>query len=447
MLNAIKSRLDSQSKVLIKNSGWVFFSNFFSTGLAFIRSVVIARGLGPEIYGTYAIIVAFVGLIQEFLNLNTGTALIKFGAAYHVEGRNDKLMALVKSSLFISGIMAMISVIIIAIFSFTSYSSIVDKPGLEWFIVFYAIAASITYVNSISRGLLRLYYKFRLSSIIQMIMDVVETVTITIAVFMYPKNLNVFFTAIILTRFLNGFICNVLAYFELKKELAPHLAAETKLIAGDRKSFRDFVVGNSLGNTLKTAISQGDVLLLGWLSDAKQVGFYSVSKKLAYSILTLTDPLTQSIYPQLSKLLAEKRFKEVKKMLIRVSTIAMIPGFVFMFLTFFFDQWLVQLIYGKAYAPAGDSFFYFVIGAVFGAVTFWTLPLVQSMGLVRMRLKAYVVTIVGGSLLAWWWIPLFQSKGMAMALLVTNLTNMIIFIAVAFKRINKQELIAANSHD
>ena len=101
-----KKRLDKESKTLFKNSSWVFFSNFFSTALAFLRSVVIARGLGAEIYGTYAIVVAFVALIQEFLNPNIGTALIKFGAVYHDEQRTDKLMAMVKRSLRASFFMA-----------------------------------------------------------------------------------------------------------------------------------------------------------------------------------------------------------------------------------------------------------------------------------------------------------------------------------------------------
>lgn len=440
MIGVLKKKLDVQSKVLIKNSGWVFFSNFFSTGLAFIRSVIIARGLGPEIFGTYAVIVAFVGLIQEFLNLNTGTALIRFGANYHVQGRTDKLMALVKSSLIISGMMAALSVIIIALITFTGYTSIVEQPGLEWFIILYAVVASFTYVNSISRGLLRLYYKFRISSIIQMIMDVVETIAIAIAVFTYPKDLNVFFTAIILTRFLNGFICNLIAYYELRSDLGGFPNADTSVIKDDKKEFREFVVGNSLGNTMKTAITQGDVLLLGWLADVKQVGFYSVSKKLAYSVLTLTDPLTQSIYPQLSKLLAEKKFTEVKKMLFRITSIAMLPGLVFMLFTFFLDEWIIRLIYGEAYVPAAEPFFFFVVGAVFGAVTFWTLPLVQSLGLVKMRLKAYAITILLGSALAYWLIPVYQAKGMAIALLITNLLNMAIFILIAFDSIRKKQL-------
>ncbi|MFN8165972.1 MAG: oligosaccharide flippase family protein [Bacteroidia bacterium] len=438
----LKKRLDSQSKLLIKNSGWVFFSNFFSTGLAFLRSVIIARGLGPGIFGTYAIVVSFVGLVQEFLNLNVGTAVIKFGAAYHSENRNDKLLALTKGSVYVSLIMALISVIVIALLSFFSYSSFIDQPDLEWFIIAYAFAASITYVNSISKGLLRLYYKFRISSIIQMIMDVIETGAIAIAVFFYPKDLNVFFVAIIITRFLNGFICNLMSYYELRHELNPYINTPVKILEPEKKSIFGFVFGNSLGNSLKTVISQGDVLLLGILSNASQVGFYSVAKKLAYSILTLTDPLVQSIYPQLSRLVAERKYGEVRQMLVKITTLAMIPGLVFLLITFFLNHWIIVTVYGPEYEPASAAFYYFLIGAVLSSATFWTLPLVQSLGIVRVRIKVYVLTILLGSLLAWWLVPTMQNAGMSLALLITNILNMVIFIYVADNRLRSADRIA-----
>lgn len=439
MIGVLKKKLDKQSKVLLKNSGWVFFSNMFSTGLAFLRSIVIARGLGPEIYGTYAVVVTFVGLVQELLNLNTGTALIRFGASYHVEGRNDKLIALVKSSVRLSAWAAFISISIISFISFFSYTTIVSKPGLEWFIIFYAIAASITYLNSISRGMLRLYYKFRISSLIQMVMDVLETIVITIAVFWYPKDLNVFFVAIILTRFLNGFICNLIAYYELRSEIKPYLSASDEVISEDKKTIKGFVLGNSLGNTLQTVINQGDVLLLGWLSNAAEVGFYLVSKKLAYSIFTLTDPLVQSIYPQLSKLLAEKKFIEVRKMLYKITAIGFIPGLLFFIGAYFLDEWIIGTLYGKAYLASASSFLFFVISAVFGAAMFWALPLVQSLGMVKIRLQAYVVTIVLGTVLAFWLVPLYQSAGMALALFVTKMLNLFIFLLAAHRRLREIE--------
>jgi PST family polysaccharide transporter len=245
----------------------------------------------------------------------------------------------------------------------------------------------------------------------------------------------VFFVAIIITRFLNGFICNLLAYYELRNELNPYISTPIRILEEEKKSIFGFIFGNSVGNSLKTVISQGDVLLLGVLSNPAQVGFYSVAKKLAYSILTLTDPLTQSIYPQLSKLIAERRFREIRRMLFKITGIAMIPGIVFLALTYFLNKWIIVTVYGIEYAPASDAFYYFLIGAVLGAATFWTLPLVQSLGIVTVRIKIYVMTIFLGSLLAYLLVPAMQSAGMSLALLVTNILNMVIFIYVADQRL------------
>jgi len=436
MINFLKKKLDPESKILFRNSSWVFFSNFFSTGLAFLRSILIARGLGVSVYGTYVVVVAFVGLIQEFLNLNIGTALIRFGAVYHAEGRKDKLMALVKVSLFFSFVMALLSIVVIALLSRLSYSTFISEPGLEWFIVAYAAAASVTYLNSVSRGLLRLYYKFRLSSIIQMIMDVIETAAIAIAVIFYPRDLNIFFIAVIITRFLNGFICNALAFWELRKELGVSESSPVSLIRGDLNEFKKYVLGNSLGNSLKTLISQGDIVLLRALTSAEQVGLYNVAKKLAYAVLTLSDPLVQSIFPQFSRMLAEKKFLETRRMIFRISSLAIVPAALFMVLTIAFSQSIVGLIYGAEYLASAGSFRFFIIGATTASVTFWMLPLVLSLGLIKERLGIYVITIIVGVLLSILIVPSQQASGMAMVLLITNMLNLLLFGYLANKKIN-----------
>lgn len=427
MIKFLKQKLDPESKKLFRNSTWVFFSNFFSTGLAFLRSILIARGLGVSIYGTYVVVVAFVGLIQEFLNLNIGTALIRYGAVYHAEGRKDKLMALIKVSLFFSFLMALVSILVIGLLIKISYSTFIEQSGLEWFIVAYTAAASLTYLNSVSRGLLRLYYKFKLSSIIQMIMDVIETSAIAIAVVFYPRDLNIFFVAVIITRFLNGFICNALAFWELRKELGGSGHSPVALIKGDLQDFKQYVLGNSVGNSLKTLISQGDIVLLRILTSAEQVGLYSVAKKLAYAVLTLTDPLVQSIFPQFSRLLAEKKFHETRKMIFRISSLAVLPALVFMVLTISLSQTIMGLIYGSEYLAASGSFCFFIVGATTASVTFWMLPLVLSLGLIKERLIIYALTIVVGVVLSFIFVPSLQAMGMSMVLLLINMLNLVLF--------------------
>lgn len=431
---------DKESKRLMRNSSWVFFSNFYSTGLAFLRSVLMARGLGAAVFGSYTMVVAFVGLIQEFLNLNLGTALIRFGAGFHASQRNDKLFALVKLCVRVSGAMVLVSVVVIALLLHFAYAKFVQQPGLAVYIVAYAVAAGITYFNSISRSLLRLYYRFKISSIIEICMDTVETAVVAIVVWWYPKDLHTFFPAIILVRFLNGFICNIIAFAELRGEWKSHVHTDVACIREDRPGIQKFVLGNSVGNTMKTMISQGDVLLLGLLTSPVQVAYYAVAKKLAYAVLTLSDPLASSIYPQISKLVAERQYPAVRTMLRKITSFAAVPAVLAWVVLYFIHHRLMIALYGVEYSAAADSFMYFLTGALTGAVTFWSLPMVQSLGLVRMRIVAYLLTIVFGLALSAALVPALQAKGMAIALLFTNVLNATIFIYFSFRMLTRSEL-------
>ncbi|MEO8085342.1 MAG: oligosaccharide flippase family protein [Bacteroidota bacterium] len=439
----IKKRLDKQSKTLIKNSSWIFLSNSLGTALGFVRSVVIARCLGVHLFGIYSLTIAFVALVIEYLNLNMGSAVIRFGAIYKFENRIDKFTALLKATIKINLLMALITVAIVSVFSFQFYADVYKTPGLEWFTILFAAASTSRYFNSVSMGMLRMFYKFKLNAIITIIMDLIETVIIVLALIFYPRNLGVFFSAVIVTRFLNGMICNFMAFYEIKKDLLPYRFAPYSVIKPDVKQLREFVISTSISGSLKTTIAQGDTVLLGSLISATAVGFYSVAKKLGYAVFVLTDPLSSSIYPQLSKLLAEKRYPEVKKMLRKITTLSLFPAIILLTVLFFLKDWIVISLYGKSFAESAMPFFFFLVSAVLGAMTFWTLPLIQSLGLASMRLKIYIVTIITGIAFAFWLVPLFQSTGMAIAALITNVLNMVLFIWFSFRKIRTEELKSA----
>jgi len=434
-MNFLKRRLDQESKTLIRNSKWVFIANIIGAAFGFIRSVVIARGLGVEIFGTYTMVIAFVALVQEFLNLNLGTAIIKFGADFKAQNRLDKLAVMLRQSVKISFIMSLVLVAIITVLTLTSYDTLIRKPHLHWFVVGYAIANSVAYYNLITKSALRLFFKFRKNSMIQILMDFIETTLMVLAVLFYPKNLTMFFAAAIATRFLNAVVCNLLGFWEMKSDLWSHRHAPDSVISEQLPAMRKFIINNSLGNTLKSFIQQGDVLLLGILAGPVSVGLYSVAKKLAYSLLTITDPLVNSIYPQFSKLVAEEKITELKKMLRKISLISIVPAMAFLVGCYFFKTWIVIKVFGASYIDAAPPFFILLINAVVGALTFWVLPLVQSLGLVGIRLRTYAAMIIFGSALAYMLVPGWGASGMAMALLFVNILNNIVFIYYSMKSI------------
>jgi O-antigen/teichoic acid export membrane protein len=126
-------------------------------------------------------------------------------------------------------------------------------------------------------------------------------------------------------------------------------------------------------------------------------------------------------------------------MIRKVTTFAAVPALLVFGVMYFINRWVVEAVYGPEFAPAAASFMFFLAGALLGAVTFWSLPLVQSLGLVKMRIVAYLVTIVLGVTLSLLLLPVFQAEGMAIALMLTNFLNATIFIRFAYRTIRQIE--------
>jgi O-antigen/teichoic acid export membrane protein len=272
-----------------------------------------------------------------------------------------------------------------------------------------------------------------------MIMDTIEFCIVAVVITTYPARLDYFFFAVILTKVINTLICNYAVFYELKNDLGPWLKSTISTIQSDLKSFYRFTIEHSFSNTLKTLMNQGDVLLLNAFCGATQVGYYTVAKKLAYSVLTVTDPLVASIFPQLSVLMASRQFTEAKQMVYRITRFASGPLLLVTLIAFFFKSAIITTLYGKDFAGAGNPFFIHLLGAIQGSIFFWILPLVQSLGMTAMRLRIYILAIISGTLISLFLMPYIQATGVAVGLLVANLIITSSFLYFALRRMNMEQ--------
>lgn len=430
-------RFDPESKNLIKNSSWVTIANTLGTIFAFIKTIAITRILGVELFGTYALAIAFIITTQEFLRLNISMGLIRYGAIFSSEERPDKIVSVIKFSLGLSTLSALLSILVLSIITLFSYSTFIKAPDLTGYIIAFAFANSLNFIDAISKASLKLFYKFKVNSIIQMIMDTIETGIVITTLYVYGANLEAFFVAVISARILNSITCNIAAYRELSAELKPHLKSKISLIKDRQKEFFSYIFGNSLSSSLKVFMNQGDVLLLGNMSSTSAVGIYSSAKKLAYSVLTLTDPLASSIFPQLSHLIASKDHSKIKVMIKKITGIMFIPSLIVLITCFFLKSFFIQFLFGADFLAAAEPFIILLICALQGSIFFWALPLIQSMGLIKKRFLVYLSAIIIGGITSILLIPVLQESGAAIGLLAANLFITIRFIQAGYRELNR----------
>ncbi len=65
------------NKKVLNNFLWRFLERCGAQGVTFIVSIVLARILGPNVYGTIALVTVFITILQVFVDSGLGTALIQ----------------------------------------------------------------------------------------------------------------------------------------------------------------------------------------------------------------------------------------------------------------------------------------------------------------------------------------------------------------------------------
>ena len=64
-------------KATISNFLWRFLERCGAQGVTFLVSIVLARLLDPEVYGTIALVTVFTSIMQVFVDSGLGTALVQ----------------------------------------------------------------------------------------------------------------------------------------------------------------------------------------------------------------------------------------------------------------------------------------------------------------------------------------------------------------------------------
>lgn len=420
---------------MAKNSSWLLLSTAYQVLIAFVKSVVVARSLGVEQYGTYAVIFAFVAAVQEIFNLNFGAAFIKYSAEYQNAQRNDKMMALIKAGYLVSGMAAIVSVVMIVVATAFSYKLFFDIPDLEMLIWVFATGCSLEFFNQLSRAILRVYDKFKINSIVNIVTYTLEFLTICFSLYFFRNNLIALVIGLTLIKLVNFVICNLTAFWEIRNQVSGFWNQSLSVLEEDRKKMTSFLFNNSLSKTLQKLMKKGDVLVLAAFAGPAEVGLYDVARKLAFSLLVIKDPIALAIYPQIAKLIASNNFSKLKIFLRNILVVSTVPYVFGILSVVLLSDMLIELVYGNEFLGASKTLLLLVSVVGIEIILFWTVPYLLSLGKTGYRLRASLVSsavTIGIALLL---AGSFGATGIAFALLVGAIILQAAFLIVIVRHL------------
>jgi O-antigen/teichoic acid export membrane protein len=333
-------------KKVAKGAGVSLIGSSVGKGLFFLSQVIIARILGVDVFGLYALGFAAVKICEIFARLGLHKGGMRFVSIYK-DDNPSKLKGVLVLSI---GITLLNGILVGSVLYFSSdwiAQIIFRKPALSNYLQLFAYAipfsATMNVVSFLFQGFHTMKYTVYTREFIQPITNIFLIVAFYYAGFHLEGVIYAFILSHLMALFAG------LLYF---KRIIPQ--------SFDKKIKPDFEFGKIISYStpllfvgfLEYFLSWTDTLMLGSLSTTKDVGIYRAASQIPF-VMTFFFVAISTIYAPIAANLFHRgemqRFANMFRTTTRWISYSVIPIFIFIL----FSAKDIMMIFGKGYVETG----------------------------------------------------------------------------------------------
>lgn len=411
----------------------IFIRNIILLFIGFLISVIIARTLGPELQGKYAIYILIPTLLYNLGNLGIGSSAI-YILNNDFENRYSYLVFLKKFIILLAFINTFIGAIFIFMyFHFSNTNaSLIEIVLIVCLIPLLLINNIILYIFQALRN----YNQYSFNSILPKIIQLL----LLILIILFGNN-TLFLTLLIFL------ISNILATLYSIYKLAESVnAMEKKYSNIDIKYVVLYGLKTHLANTVTFINYRLDQLLIGLLINSYSVGVYNVAVIISEKIWSLTNPIITILFPEMSRI----QNNDVRvNLTCRLSRLIAFSN-IFIGLTFFlFMKYFIDFTFGKEYQEAVLITNVLLIGILLMNIDKILSNYFASIGKPEINMGITNITLISNFILALSFIPFWGIIGAAAS---TSLAYLITFLLKVrkfkvYNKLNYKEILIINKSD
>jgi len=366
-------------------SGAVWLAN----GLAFVSTVVAARGLGVRDYGVFVLAISIAGLVARFLDLTLEEAVVHYGARALELNDTAALRRLLRTALrldlaigvFVSLFIVAMSPVIAAIVDDEAFGAI--------FIQLAALTSLASTIDGTTGSVLLLAGRPEFRAWSQVGTSVFRLVLVAIASSLGgPEEVLIAFAA---GSALGGAVQAFLSWHAGWK-----IWTKSSLEGQERSWIRTLVAFGLHSSvwTSVTAVSQGIVpLILGRLAGAGAVGVFDVAALPLKGAEVASDGLRLSIFPQQARLAARNDTATLHRSIRFYTLVGVTAGLPAALIGWFLAPWLIPLMYSNEFSDAIGPMRILLAAAVASLSMGWAKTLMPAVGRPEVRTKVSLLEL------------------------------------------------------
>lgn len=405
---------------ILRGAGLILAANLLASLLSYGTRIVIARKLGPEEYGLFAAVLAFISFFIFFRDLGMGTALVNFVAKARIQKKYDDIKTAVVAVLSVQLLISSVIAILIIIFSEFLSVHYFKVPVSKTIILVLIISMITTILYVITKELLNGFQKNILYSLLEPAKNLFILLP-TVLLFHYGYGILAAaipytFVSVILFLIFQPFVQRELSFFKYKivnlKETTKELVLfGLPLMAAD-------IGGRVMGYT--------DTLMLTYFSSLSEVGIFNVILPSALFFIQISSSISAIIFPISTELHFRKDVTKLARgisLLHRYCFALVIP---LIFALFAFADQFLLLFFGQKYVSGALAFRILLIGCMFFVLASVNNVIISSMGRPKEVTKIILFSALLNVLLNVILIPRFGISGAAGATAIAYALSLIL---------------------
>lgn len=417
----------------LKNSIFTFTRNIVVVFLGIITTVLIARVLGPEKQGMYALIILLPTMLMTFLNLGIGSATV-----FYLGRQKYSLRTILSTNVILAIIFSCFSALvgsgIILLFGEYFFSGI-SVPLLFSFLS----TLPILFLNSFNQSVFQGIEDFKVFNLITVIGKVVNLGTLILFIYLLPFDLLGALIAFVLGH-LTTLILILYIFIKRNYRLKVSDFSFAYVIDGLKYGLKAH-----FSNILSFLNYRVDILLISFFIGPSAVGIYNVAVQIAERLWIISQPVSAVLFPRISSSTKDEQDDLTATVARNVLFLSIVAGIVFYVLS---DK-VIYVLFGIEYIEATV-----VIKILLPGITVFAFERILSNSLAgkgkpELNLYTSMFTVVCNISLNVVFIPIYGLNGAAFATSTTYFLSTIIklIIYVRFTKCKITSLIIMGKSD
>lgn len=387
----------------IRKVGETFATRILLIGAGLVTSVIVARILGPEGRGLFAVAMTIGVTGVQFGNMG-----LQASNTYYVARSRELLPVLLGNTLFVSFVFGGLAAVgAWGIFwlspGLAPVNGLLLVMGLAW--IPFGLA------HLLSHNLLLGIQKVRVYNKIALFNKVLDIVLIGAVILLGFFTVEVVFIAV--------WGALVVSFFWILWHLQRHFSGPPLLSFGFFRESIGYGFKAYLASFFAFLVLRVDLLMVQYLRGAKETGYYSIAASMADMIYVLPTVVGMILFPKLSALADDmERWRLAKKATLGIAAVLVPISAMAVFLA----KPLIRLLYGEVFLPSAIPFWILSVAMVFYGVNNMVSIYFASVGFPWFAVYVWVIVSLLNIVLNLFAIPAYGTLGAAASSLICYAT-------------------------